>query len=136
MIRCGWGGFAAQKNRLVFSSATGAWQTQPALLGMLRRSLDIPVTQKTNVASNPRGPFSASHEARRRMAVFLIQLARSHTIPASREACCRAAVKPRSSRMSPYAPVRPTGAQFGVKGGERKTQGGLSMGQPGLPLAD
>ena len=27
-------------------------------------------------------------------------------------------------------------ARDGVKGGERKTQGGLSMGQPGLPLAD
>ena len=27
-------------------------------------------------------------------------------------------------------------ARCGVQGGERKTQGGLSMGQPGLPLAD
>ena len=41
--------------------------------------------------------FLASHEALRRMAVFPSQLARSHTRPASREARCRAAVKPRTS---------------------------------------
>ena len=36
--------------------------------------------------------FVASHEARCRMAVFSIQLTGSHTEPASREACRRAAV--------------------------------------------
>ena len=41
----------------------------------------------------------ASHEACRRMAAFAMQKAGSHTEPASREACRRAAVKPRSSRM-------------------------------------
>jgi len=48
----------------------------------------------------------ASHEARRRMAVFAVQLAGICTRPASREALCRAAVKPRPSCMSPYAPAR------------------------------
>ena len=51
--------------------------------------------------------FLVSHEACRRMAVFSIQLAGSYTRPASREACCRAAVKPRptcfpSSTPAPY----------------------------------
>ena len=38
--------------------------------------------------------FAASHEARRRMAVFPIQLTRSHTKPASRGTCRATAVKP------------------------------------------
>ena len=46
---------------------------------------------------------------------LLMQLAGNHTKPASRETCCRAAVKPRPIRMSPYAPARkarsPKGAQ-------------------------
>ena len=50
--------------------------------------------------------FSASHEARRRMAVFAVQLAGIRTRPASREACRRAAVIPQPSRMSLYAPAR------------------------------
>ena len=40
------------------------------------------------------------------MAVFAVQLAGICTRPASREACRRAAVKPRPSCMSPYAPAR------------------------------
>ena len=48
----------------------------------------------------------ASHEARRRMAVFAVQLAGICTRPASREACRRAAVKPRPSRMSHEHPAR------------------------------
>ena len=54
MLWCGWGGFAAQKNRLVFSSVTDAGQTQPALLGMLQCILDIFVTQNASVVLNPR----------------------------------------------------------------------------------
>ena len=50
--------------------------------------------------------FSASHEARRRMAVFAVQLAGICTRPASREALRRAAVKPRPTGISPYAPAR------------------------------
>ena len=60
-------------------------------------------------------PPAASHEACRRMAVFSIQLTRNHTRPASRGTCRATAVKPRPSRMSPYAPARiarsPKGAQ-------------------------
>ena len=46
--------------------------------------------------------FYAGHEARRRMAVFPIQLTRSHTKPASRGTCRATAVKPRPTPMSPY----------------------------------
>ena len=49
--------------------------------------------------------FVASHEACRRMAVFSIQLAGSYTRPVSREACCRAAVSPQPSRISPECPA-------------------------------
>ena len=48
----------------------------------------------------------ASHEARRRMAVWARQQTGSRARPASREALRRAAVKPRPSRMSPYTPAR------------------------------
>ena len=44
--------------------------------------------------------FIASHEARRRMAVFSIQLARSHTRPASRGTCRATALKSRPRLMS------------------------------------
>ena len=57
------------------------------------------------------------------------------TKPVSREVRRRAAVKPRPACF-PSSTLRGCAAQSGVKGGERKTQGGLSMGQPGLPLAD
>ena len=47
--------------------------------------------------------FLASRRACRPTAVFPIQLAQSHTRPASREACCRAAVNLRSSCFPPNA---------------------------------
>ena len=57
----------------------------------------------------------ASHEAHRRMAVWARQQTGSRARPASREALRRAAVKPRPSSMSPYAPSAHS-AQSGVKG--------------------
>ena len=59
--------------------------------------------------------FSASHEARRRMAVWTRQQTGSRARPASREALRRAAVKPRPSSMSPYAPAR-TARSLGSRG--------------------
>ena len=59
--------------------------------------------------------FLASHEACRRMAVYTRQLAGSRTRPASREACCRAAVASQPSRMSPDQP-RAQRARSGVQG--------------------
>ena len=59
--------------------------------------------------------FIASHEARRRMAVFSIQLARSHTRPASREARCRAAVTPQPTCFTSNSPA-PYGRGVGCRG--------------------
>ena len=67
---------------------------------------DFFATPKASVKSNPRWPFEASHEAHRRMAVWARQQTGSRARPASREALRRAAVKPRPSSMSPYAPAR------------------------------
>ena len=51
--------------------------------------------------------FLSSHKACRRMAVYISQLTGNRTRPASREACCRAAVIQRPSRMSHWHPARP-----------------------------
>ncbi len=85
------------------------------LFEMSKRALDIFATKKSSVFSSTRWTFKASREARRRTAAFSIRLAGNYTRPASREACRRAAVKPRPSRMSLYTPARiarsPKGAQ-------------------------
>ena len=78
----------------------------PLAGGTLRYDLDIFASQKASVVSNPCWPFEASHEAHRRMAVWARQQTGSRARPASREALRRAAVKPRPSSMSPYAPAR------------------------------
>ena len=67
---------------------------------MLLRRLAGPAAPKASVVLEPMLAFVASHEACRRMAVFPIQLTRSYTKPASREAYCRAAVSPQPSCMS------------------------------------
>ena len=58
--------------------------------------------------------FIASHEARRRMAVYTMQLAGSRTRPASREACRRAAVASQPSCMSHEHPA-PYGRGVGCR---------------------
>ena len=58
--------------------------------------------------------FWASRRACRPTAAFSIQLAGKHTSPASREACCRAAVKPRPTGISLYAPARQSRAEMGA----------------------
>ena len=98
MCLCCLDGFAAQENRLDFSSVIGASHTQIVPLGIIpHRNLDIFVTQKASVGSNPRWPFlrAGGPVARRRSVLFNEQ--GIHTRPVSREARCRAAVKPRTS---------------------------------------
>ena len=76
----------------------GTSHTQIVPLGIIpHRNLDIFVTQKASVGSNPRWPFlrAGGPVARRRSVLFNEQ--GIHTRPASREARCRAAVKPRTS---------------------------------------
>ena len=80
--------------------AVGGGHTQPLQGGMLWRSLCFFRKAKGRREIKSTLAFLASHEARRRMAVFSIQLAGSYTRPASREACCRAAVSPQPSRIS------------------------------------
>ena len=46
-----------RKTGLIFSFAVGTIHTPKAPLGMLRRGLNIPVTQKASMISNPRWPF-------------------------------------------------------------------------------
>jgi len=46
-----------RKTGLIFSFAVGTIHTPKAPLGMLRRGLNIPVTQKASAISNPRWPF-------------------------------------------------------------------------------
>ena len=99
----------------------GAGHTYTLRLGMLRCGLDIFATQKASVVSNPRWPFEASHEARRRMAVTQVKPhvpltpcaltarspgCRGSSPAASREACCRAAVTLQPSHTFSYAPAR------------------------------
>ena len=78
--------------------------------GMKRRffplRLEIFPNEKAQPVFQTSWTVKASHEARRRMAAFPIQLSGIHTRPASREACRRAAVTPQPSHMSPYAPAR------------------------------
>ena len=57
MLRCGWTGFAAQKNGLDFFFAAGTIHTQITSLGMRRYKLNIFVTQKASMDSYPRWPF-------------------------------------------------------------------------------
>ena len=139
--------------------AVGVGQAQPMRVGMLRRRLDgfavsinRPVSQLTAGGRltqpaqhvffcNSKGQhgfetklaFLASHEARCRMAVFSIQLTGSHTKPASREACRRAAVKPRPTRMSLYAPARHRRA---VRGKGRREEVRAQWAQPPQAVSD
>ena len=110
-----------------FFSAFGAIHTLITPFGMLRCSLDIFATQKASVGSNPRWLFYASRRACRPTAVFPIQLTRSRTRPASREACCRAAVKTRQAACRP-TPLRAVRA---VRG-----QGVLPLVRAARPVAE
>ena len=86
--------------------AVGGGHTQPLQGGMLWRSLCFFRKAKGRREIKSTLAFSASHEARRRMAAFSVQRTKNHIRPASREACRRAAVIPQPSRMSLYAPAR------------------------------
>ena len=112
-MRLGW--FCSTKNGLDFShygrhyaySISAVWDVSPRL-GYSCNTKDQRVFFHTLA-------FIASHEARRRMAVFAIQLAWSHIRPSIREACCRAAVSPQPTGVSPEH-SRALWARCGVKG--------------------
>ena len=117
------------------SAAVDAGQTPMAVFGMLRRGLDGFAAQKAARVSKLYWPFArAARPSVERRSVSR-QLAGNHTRPASREACRRAAVKPRTTRMSLYAPARHRRAVRG-KGRREEDARRVALGQPGLPLAD
>ena len=115
MLRRDLAGFAAQKNGFDFFfcgwhypyTKSAAWNASPRL--------EYSCNTKGQHDFKSTLAFLASHEARRRMAVFAVQLAGICTRPASREALRRAAVKPRPSCMSPEYP-RALWARCGVQG--------------------
>jgi len=106
----------------------GVIHTQIVSLGMLWCKVDILATQKPSVVSNPRWVLlrAGGPVARRRS--FLFNKQGEHTKPASREACCRAAVKPRPSSMSVERPPRPMDAMWG--------QGALPLVRAMRPVAE
>ena len=67
--------------------------------------------------------FLASHEARRRMAAFSIQLTGSSTKPASRGTCRATAVKPRPTCFPSSTPA-PDGRGVGCRGSPPAQVGG------------
>ena len=75
----------------------------------------------------------ASHEAHRRMAAFSLHQTGNHTSPASREACRRAAVKPRPTVMSPEHPARQRRA---VRGAGRREEARAQWAQPPQAVSD
>ena len=75
----------------------------------------------------------ASHEARCRMAVYARQPAGSRTKPASREACRRAAVALRPSRMSLEHPAR---LRRAVRGQGRREEARAQWAQPPQAVSD
>ena len=111
----GLGGFAAQNSRLGFCSTVG--------INNHAQTTQLDALMQLGYFRNTKGQrdfistlaFLASHEARRRMAVFSIQLARSHTRPASRGTCRATAVKSRPSLMS-FEYSRALWARCGVQG--------------------
>ena len=86
--------------------AVGVGHTYTLRLGMLGHDLNIFAAQNASVVSNPRWHFSASHEARRRMAVYARQHTGNRTRPASRGTCRATAVTPKPTLMSHERPAR------------------------------
>ena len=122
-MRLGW--FCSTKNGLDFShygrhyaySISAVWDVSPRL-GYSCNTKDQRVFFHTLA-------FIASHEARRRMAVFAIQLAWSHIRPSSREACCRAAVSPQPTCFPTSTPA-PKGRGVESRGTAPCASGGIS----------
>ena len=98
-----------------FPVQLAVYHTRPASRGTCRATAVTPQPTRISLeCPTPYGrgvgcrgsPPAASHEARRRMAVFPVQLAVYHARPASRGTRRATAVKPRPTVMSPYAPAR------------------------------
>ena len=102
-------GSAAQKTGLIFPTTVGTMPTQSALFGMFRRSLDIPVTQKTSVCSFTRWPLL---RAMRSVAEWRSLLFNWHGATSDPRAARPVAERRylRSQPAFPRVPPRPKGA--------------------------
>ena len=76
MFQGGWNGFAAQRNKLSCRPTLGVNYTQLAPDEKSCGSWRISVTPKARAGCKSTLAFGSSHEARRRMAAFSIQLTR------------------------------------------------------------
>ena len=128
MLRRRLDGFAVSINRPVSQLTAGGRLAQPAQHVFFCNS-------KGQHGFETKLAFLASHEACRRMAVFPIQLTTNPHQTREPRGPSPSGGKTPANLLSLEYP-RALWARCGVQGGERKTQGGLSMGQPGLPLAD
>ena len=107
MFQGGWNGFAAQRNKLSCRPTLGVNYTQLAPDEKSCGSWRISVTPKASAGCKSTLTFGSSHEARRRMAAFSIQLTRKpHRTSEPRGPSPSGGIS-QSIHMSPYAPARP-----------------------------
>ena len=107
MFQGGWNGFAAQRNKLSCRPTLGVNYTQLAPDEKSCGSWRISVTPKASAGCKSTLAFGSSHEARRRMAAFSIQLTRKpHRTREPRGLSPSGGIS-QSIHMSPYAPARP-----------------------------
>ena len=107
MFQGGWNGFAAQRNKLSCRPTLGVNYTQLAPDEKSCGSWRISVTPKASAGCKSTLAFGSSHEARRRMAAFSIQLTRKpHRTSEPRGPSPSGGIS-QSIHMSPYAPARP-----------------------------
>ena len=115
MFQGGWNSFAAQRNKLSCRPTLGVNYTQLAPDEKSCGSWRISVTPKASAGCKSTLAFGSSHEARRRMAAFSIQLTRKpHRTSEPRGPSPSGGIS-QSIHMSPYAPARPRRSP-GVKG--------------------
>ena len=107
MFQGGWNGFAAQRNKLSCRPTLGVNYTQLAPDEKSCGSWRISVTPKASAGCKSTLAFGSSHEARRRMAAFSIQLTRKpHRTSEPRGPSPSGGIS-QSIHMSPYAPAHP-----------------------------
>ena len=107
MFQGGWNGFAAQRNKLSCRPTLGVNYTQLAPDEKSCGSWRISVTPKASAGCKSTLAFGSSHEARRRMAAFSIQLTRKPHRTSEPRGLSPSGGISQSIHMSPYAPARP-----------------------------
>ena len=107
MFQGGWNSFAAQRNKLSCRPTLGVNYTQLAPDEKSCGSWRISVTPKASAGCKSTLAFGSSHEARRRMAAFSIQLTRKpHRTSEPRGPSPSGGIS-QPTHMSLYTPARP-----------------------------